>query len=103
MCVRVDAALITAVAPTSGTVGVNIATVTLTCATTGCQGDGAYLMASFAPTTFCGTAARREDATLVTTGAKTVVNVVLRSNQAYKVCWFVMMPHSGYPTSTAPP
>jgi hypothetical protein len=45
-------------------------------------------MASFAPTTFCGTAARREDATLVTTGAKTVVNVVLRSNQVYKLCWF---------------
>jgi hypothetical protein len=85
----IDAALITAVTPTSGAAG-GSTTVTFTCATTGCQGDGSYLMAAFAPTGQCSTAGKREAAALVTTGAKTLTNVMLLATQAYVVCWFAI-------------
>jgi hypothetical protein len=86
--IHVDPTLVTALAPTTSAAGASIATVTYTCATVGCQGDGSSVYAAFAPTGQCGTAAKREAAALVTTGAKTSANVVLRSNQVYKLCWF---------------
>jgi hypothetical protein len=89
----VDPALVTALTlnPVTSPVpmGQTITTVTFTCATTGCQGEGTYMKAAWAPTGQCGTAAKREMTMLVTTAAKSVPNVVLLSNQVYKLCWCV--------------
>jgi hypothetical protein len=88
---NVDPTLVTALTlnPVTSPVpmGQTITTVTFTCATTGCQGDGSYLKAAWAPTGQCSTAAKREMEMFVTTAAKSVPNVVLHSNQVYKLCW----------------